>query len=106
MRNHIRVVAVLILGLIISGCGASNGSNSNPGPNNSATIQQGQLEFDFQPPVPANNGIPALDAFMEVDLQVTETQFFAGTNALTNGPATHWRQPTSSVSMTRVIVWR
>ncbi len=85
MKRAFAFLLSAAVGFMLAGCGggASNSSNSGSNSDPSATIQSGQWEFDFQPPVPVNNGIPAEDAFMEVDLQVTETQFFAGMNAIT-----------------------
>jgi len=55
--------------LILMSCAKSSSSNQTQ--QSQATIQQGQWEFDFQPPI--QNG----DPFMEVNLQVTGTQISA-----------------------------
>ena len=69
-----------VLGACSSGSGnANNGGNGGTPPAAETTIQQGQWEFDFQPPT----GVQGGDAFMEVNLQVTGTQFYAPTNNVT-----------------------
>jgi hypothetical protein len=71
----------LLAVLCLVGCGAGSTSSvsTQPPPAAETTIQQGQWEFDFQPPVGVSGG----DSFMEVNLQVTGTQFYAPTNGVT-----------------------
>jgi hypothetical protein len=79
------MAAVILFALSVAGCSsgassANNGAGNGTPPAGAETaIQQGQWEFDFQPPT----GLQGGDAFMEVNLQVTGTQFYAPTNNLT-----------------------
>jgi len=73
-------IALPLAALIFIGCANSSSSttsSSNGQTQSQATIQQGQWEFDFQPPVYNPNFQPNTDAFMEVNLQVSGTQFSA-----------------------------
>lgn len=62
--------------LVFAGC-AHNSSTSTNQTQQDATIQQGQWEFDFQPPVYNPNFQPNTDGFMEVNLQVSGIQLSA-----------------------------
>jgi hypothetical protein len=68
---HKNVSFLILWGVLgACGCGGGNGSSENggtPPPAGQTTIQQGQWEFDSQPPT----GVQGGDAFMEVNLQVT-----------------------------------
>jgi hypothetical protein len=77
IRGAIKCAVTVIALVALNGCGGTGGGSSSLSPqSNQATLQQGQWEFSF----------PSIDgkapSYMEVNLQVTGTNYYAPTNAL------------------------